>query len=198
MKVLNLALLLFLFAGGVFAQSGTTDAPDVKVLESSWRRKVGRLKIVEDPLGPSVNQVKEERDLRYASGREGAIRDIYTRSASTSRPRREAIIQTTRALQRIFKTTLVNTGSKHIKRLVWEYVFFDRASGTEIDFYHFTSQVSIRPGQTVKVVEVQTSYANGATDATLDERDLNGKQVGRVIIRSIEYADGSVWSPSIK
>lgn len=193
MKVLNLVLLVVLLSGGVIAQSSSPDAPDVKVLENSWRRKVGKVKSADDPLGPSTNRIKEQQDLRVAGGDEGHIRRIY--SSPAPRPRLDSVNQTTRVVQRIYKATLINTGAKKIKRLVWEYVFYDKTSGREVDYYHFTSQVNIRPGQTVKVVEIETDYSPGASDATRNSGDL---EEGRVIIRSIQYDDGSVWSTPAK
>jgi hypothetical protein len=78
------------------------------------------------------------------------------------------------------EATAYNSGSKTIKAIVWEYVFFaDAAMNQELSRYQIITKKKLRPGETRVLKGVVWSPSR----STYQQASL----------RRIEYADGSVW-----
>jgi hypothetical protein len=99
----------------------------------------------------------------------------------------------------IYKFTVKNTGSKIIRKLVWEYSFTDPATQRTVGRRQYKSNVKIRPGMTANLV-VRSSLPpigifNVAQAGGQNSQDQSPEQM---VIQSIKYADGSVWQRSSK
>jgi hypothetical protein len=198
MKILNLLLLLFLLAGGVSAQaiSNTSKAPGVEVLEKDWRRQVRNPLLEEDPLRVNTEQMELER-ARQQNQRDNAIRSSMglpplpppTRAPGAATPPTDRRI----TVRYIYRAKVSNTGSKAIRKLVWEYVFFDPNTQKEIGRRRYESKVNIRPGKSSSMVETSISPPTGTIDATQTGKELKSQYSEQVVIQRIEYADGTVW-----
>jgi len=84
---------------------------------------------------------------------------------------------------------LKNSGSRVIKKLDWDFLFLDSESGSELKRFSISSKSKIRSGE-VKFLTKQVLPGLFLAGRTKPEF-ASGKSA--VVIRSIEFADGSKW-----
>jgi hypothetical protein len=82
-----------------------------------------------------------------------------------------------------------NKGAKEIKAIAWEYVFFDPLDRSVISRHRFLSEVKISPGKKKKV----SGFTVRRPMQVARSEDASLQPVEQVVIRRVEYADGSVW-----
>jgi hypothetical protein len=202
MKILNSLLLLFLLAGAVSAQqatSTTSDAPGLTVLEKDWRRQVRNPMLEDDPMRASTDRLELERALKQNQS-DNAVRASMgmppvppptraPRTAGNNNPARN----TRPTVEYIYKAKVRNTGAKAIRRLVWEYVFFDPATQREVGRRRHDNRVNIRPGKSSNLIGRSIAPPTGTIDAAQVGKKPKDQYVEQVVIERIEYADGTVW-----
>ena len=89
---------------------------------------------------------------------------------------------------------LKNSGSRTIKKLDWDFLFLDSESGSELKRFSISSKSKIRSGE-VKFVTKQVLpglFLGGMT------KPEYAKGKSAVVIRSIEFADGSKWQGALR
>ena len=198
MKFFNLALLLFLGAGIASAQDlkTTAEAPGLSVVEKSWRGQVRNPALEEDPLRANEEQREIERASRQTQ-RENAIRESLglpqvplPATPSTSNephaPNRPYVLYTYQAKVR-------NTGTKEVRKLVWEYVFFEPGTQKEVGRRRNENRVNIRPGKTVSVWVRSLSPPTDTISVTQTNKKMRDQYTEQVVIQKVEFADGTVW-----
>ena len=196
MKVLRSMPVLFVFALCASAQalSNPSAGPGVTVIQQKWRIDVRNPALEKDPL-----RAVKEREQEVINQREAARQnESRTRQGLPTLPppvRVRAPETGARGLSvtYIYQVKVRNTGEKEIRTIAWEYAFFEPGTGREVGRRRFVSEVSISPGKTGKLVMRSASPPTGTIDATKagkKSRDLYSEQV---VIRSVGYADGSVW-----
>ena len=198
MKVLSSGLVLFLVAICALAQASPTP-PDVTVLQIKWRIDKYNPALEKDPLAPSKERQQEELDQKAAAqenenrARQGepALPPSVPKRAPETGAGRLSLIY-------IYEMKVRNTGRKEIRTLTWEYVFFEPGTTRELGRLQMTSQVSIKPGTTRHLVVHTKSSPTGSIDATKAGKKPRELYSEQVVIRSIAYADGSVWSAASK
>ena len=84
---------------------------------------------------------------------------------------------------------LKNSSSRVIKKLDWDFLFLDSESGSELKRFSISSKSKIRSGE-VKFITKQVLPGLFLAGRTKPEF-ARGKSA--VVIRSIEFADGSKW-----
>ncbi len=89
---------------------------------------------------------------------------------------------------------LKNSGSRVIKKLEWDFLFLDAASGSELKRFSISSKSKIRSGE-VKFLTKQVLPGLFLAGRTKPEF-ARGKSA--VVIRSIEFADGSKWQGALQ
>ena len=192
MKILNLVFLVFLLAGGVVAQTslGYPEAPGVAVIKNSWHTKARDRMLEADPLNPSNEHGEKERYRKYQEERNAAVSvpsaiqpPPIWREPTTSRP----------MVAYFFEATISNTGTKKIRRLIWEYVFLSRRTGREVGYRPFVSQESISPGKSKQLVGIVVAPLANIADGAKAGQETRGRYIERVFIRQIEYDDNTVW-----
>jgi hypothetical protein len=204
MKVLNLTLLLLLLAGVASAQTSQRypEAPGVVIAKSRWHTKVlmSRTVPAQDPMQPSVDRINQENAINERQ-------EELLRSGATGQPdpMRSAVIDQPSFLPGrtgypvvayIFEGTILNTGTKKIRRLIWEYIFLDASGTRELGYRAFASEVNVKPGKSAKVAGYVSQYANNtaaAKKANQAAQQLRGKYLEILSVRRIEYADNSFW-----
>ena len=194
MKVLSSGLVLFLVAICASAQTASTP-PDVKVLQNSWRIEVRNPALEQDPLAPNKERLREESEQRSAAREnenrarlgEPALPPSVRRSAPETGAGRLSVIY-------VYEIKVRNTGRKEIRTLTWEYVFFEPGTAQEVGRLQMVSLVSIKPGTNRHLVKRTTSSPTGTVDASKAGQKPSEQYSVQVVIRSIAYADGSVWS----
>jgi uncharacterized protein affecting Mg2+/Co2+ transport len=175
------------------------DAPGVIVLKFSWSKE--RLGWERDPFGGPVENFDE---MRVRARNEKRIDDAKRGgSPEVDRIRRESKADSAILEQRrrkspprygfMYKVTVKNAGTKVIKSLDWDHVFFDPQTKAETGRHQFTGDEKIAPGKQKEF----TVFASVPPSRTISVYELNKHEratVGdAVVIMRILYADGSVW-----
>jgi len=196
MKYFTLALLLACSASIARAQS---PAPGAEVTKFNWSKE--RIGWERDPFSGPIENFDETRARQRNERRiEDAKRG---NSAEIDKIRREAKADAANIETRhkappsryvfVYKATVKNSGSKEIKSIDWDYVFYERATENEIGRQQFTSEEKINPGHTKELVVTITKPPTHTISLTALNKDERGTLDGRVIIVRIEYADGTTW-----
>ena len=192
MKIFNLMLLVALSAGSVIAQS-SAGGPGVEVLKSQWRQVERNLKLEQDPLLVIEQSANLQSAIKEAlSANQARVKanqplvPIPTRgSASSSMP-------TGSWGWYSYEIQVRNTGTKTIRRLTWEYTFFD-PNQVNIRARQFHSKAKILPGMIKKLI-VNAGPPRGIVNANQVSKMPADNSPQQVIIQRVEYADGSVWT----
>lgn len=189
---LYLALLVFFVPELSAQQLNSATAPGLTVINKSWR--VTRLSPPADSdipkADPQEDQVKILRNLQ--DNKERAKNGLPPERSPN--PARHVFFPVSKKDFYIYEASMKNAGDKKIKSVTWEYVFYEPGTKRELGRQKFVSKVKIRPGEEKKISEMlpfpptyiitAASVANAASDQYFED----------VIIRTIEYANGSVWN----
>ncbi len=90
----------------------------------------------------------------------------------------------------MYKVRVENKGAKKIKALSWEYVFLDPLNRSVISRHQFLSKVKINPGGKKEISGLNVRRPMHAVRAEA----ANLPPVEQVVIKRVEYSDGSVWA----
>lgn len=196
MKALNLMLLMLLLAGAAAAQesSDTPDAPGVAVLKISWRREVRNPALDVDPMQINRDQAELARTQQEIRN-QNVVREKANQTLippTTNVPQR--VLAQGPTVSYIYEAEITNTGTKPIRGLVWNYILLDSENGSEVGHHQFTSEVSIRPGQSMHLTGRSKSYPSSIVSAAARSSNSSPNQkFERVVIDRIKYKDGSTW-----
>lgn len=201
-KARNFVLLSILLSSLASAQSPANhqNPVEVVVLKFSWNRE--RIGWERDPFaGPLENfeemRARSRNERRILDAKKGGSSievDKLKREARAD----EAIVakqhQNTRGRYGfVYKASIHNNGTKPIKSIDWDYVFFDNPTGTELGRREFTSIETIAPGKTKEMrflIPTPPTQAINVNSLKKNEREGLGESV---VIMRIEYSDGSIW-----
>lgn len=200
MKALAWLLLNICLAITSHAQSpaGPQASPQVEILKYNWTKEL--LGWERDPFSPTVEnyddvrlRVRDERRLEEA--KKAGNRAEANKLERLGRAKAEASKRQTAPPRYAFmyRVSVKNTGTKVIKTLDWDYIFFDKDSQTEVGRHQFTSQEKINPGKNKEL----NVFLPVPPTKTISVNELNKKErlslKEQVIIVRVEYSDGSVW-----
>lgn len=191
MKALTLLLLILAPAAAAHAQKvpGYPEAPGMAVLKNEWGVRTRNASPDQDPLAASReklarDKIRQDEDTRRAGG---TIVGDTPRMSTFRRPPPAPVVE------HFFEATVRNTGNKTIRRLIWEYVFFDRETGAEVGYRAFRYESDIKPGKTAKLEGLLPIAPGGAADAARVAKAAQGRYVERIFFRRIEYDDYTTW-----
>lgn len=180
MKGFALLLLVLTLPVDVFAQSpqGQSDAPDLTVIKKSWQKERYYLPaLTRDPF-----RANDEAAASQRAQKDNAVSNSV-RVKEGTRPERAG--QTTKpvppdsqnAYDRFtYRVTVKNSGAKTITRVEWNY-----------GKHSFQSRVKIRTGKSTELVGMNKKPPSSVLDAE------DSQLAEEVVIRRIEYEDGSFW-----
>lgn len=198
MRILSSTILLFSFAVCVTAQtpSNKTTPPDLTVLEKKWGIDVRNPALEKDPV-----QAMQDRDLqerqRIAQQRTDQILSDRGMPAQTSTvPTSRETTRTGITVLYVYEVKLRNTGAQGIRKVTWEYVFFEPGTETELGRRRFISKVNLSPGGTTNVVVRAAVSPTGTVDARKAGKKPKDMYSEQIVIQRIEYADGTSWRPA--
>lgn len=194
-----LVLIILVFGSAGAQVSSTTSAtPDVTVIEISWRRvsrnpRLDRVAPIDNPErglrtavnNARINEANSARESGTGSAAPPALLDV------PSIPYSPPIVRPWSGF--IYEFTIKNTGSKIIRKLVWEYSFTDPATQRKIGRREFKSNVKILPGATAKLVTRSSLPPVGTIDAARASKNSQDQLPEQMVVQRITYADGSVW-----
>ena len=201
MKFLILPLLFVITAISSPAQSSdqSSKSPSLDVIRFSWSKE--RIGWERDPFsGPIENfqevqaRTRNERRIQDAKRGGGPEVDKIKTEAKADAANIATQHKTTPARYVfMYKVTVKNSSSKTIKSIDWDYVFFDRATESELGRREFTSDEKVSPGKSKEltvVISKPPTQTISLTSLNSNERD---GMLERVSLVRIEYTDGTVW-----
>jgi hypothetical protein len=197
MKMIKLLLLLFLLTGTLSAQeaSSTSNAPGVTAEARGWRSQIRNPALDEDPLLPSQDRQEQERAIQQ-NRRDNEVRarlGLPQLPPPVPRPQINTEPMEKPTVEYIYKARVTNNGEKAIRKLVWEYVFFEPGTQKEVGRRRNESKVNIKPGKSSELVVRSISPPTGTIDASRAGKKPKDQYAEQVVIQSIEYSDGTVW-----
>lgn len=195
MKTPALVLLMFILSVGVSAQSSQvhSDAPELTVTKKMWRKEIHHPALTSDPFRANDEQAEIQR-----AQKENSIRNsTRVREGNTPLP----AVQNTRPLPTeaegpktffVYRATVKNVGTKTITGLEWDYVFFDSEKENQVGQHSFRHRVKIRSGKSTELIGYSPKPPSSVINAAkADSRD--SQLSDEVVIRRIEYEDGTFW-----
>ena len=209
MKRLSLCLLLLSCAcAAARAQSpapaasasaaSALPASGVEVLKYSWSKD--RIGWESDPFGGPVDSFDDIRrrnaDTRRVE-RARATGNLAEAAKVEREMRSEQVIRARppKAPRYAFtyKLSVRNSSPKAIKEIDLDYVFYDAATGQELDRREFTGVEKIGPGKGKELIFlVGTPPTNRISVHSLGKNERDGLREDVVVVRVL-YADGTVW-----
>ena len=196
MKVPGSMLVLLLFALCASAQtpSKVSAGPEVTVLEKKWRMDVRNPALEKNPLrGIQAREQEVAQQKADARANENRVR----MGLPTLPPRvRVPTPETGRRgffVTYIYEVKVRNTGVKGIRTLTWEYEFLEPGTEQVVGRLRMVSKINLSPGKTRNVVVRTADSPTGTVDATKADKKSSEQYAERIVIRSVSYADGSVW-----
>lgn len=193
MNTLCSGLVLLFLAIGVSAQTSTAP-PDVTVLQKKWHMDVRNRALEQDPFAANKDRLREESQQKtVAQQNEGRLKQGEpTLPPPNSRPTfNNSPIGITTTY--IYEIKVKNDGPKEIRRIVWEYAFSEPDTLSEAGRRRFATKVRIKAGASKTVVGRSRSSPTGTLDARKAGIKPSEQYAERIVIRRLEYADGSVW-----
>jgi len=202
MKFLLTAACLLASSYAAFGQPAaqSSDAPQLSVLKYSWSKE--RVGWERDPFsGPVENfdemRVRSRNEKRIDDAKKGgnsAEISKLERDAKSDQALISAIHKNTPARYGfVYKTSIRNDGTKTVKSIDWDYVFYDLATQEELGRRQFSSFEKIQPGKTKEL----KFFIPGPPTRTVSVSSLNKTErvnLGEaIVVVRVEYDDGSVW-----
>jgi hypothetical protein len=204
MKTLKLAIMVFLLTGVAAAQTSSvqTDAPGVVVLKTRVHKQVYAGQFAQaDALFRTLDAPAASQRAVSAALYDNVIRD---RANQPQRPipiLAGVPVSSTGSNGRplvnyVYEAKINNTGSKTIRKIVWEYVVIDPGTQREVGNHRFTSMVRLHPGKTTQLVG-RTLFPP-STVVHAKTANAAGQYSERIVIHLIAYDDKSVWKRNSK
>lgn len=197
-------LLSFLFVAplaGAQTPPTVTDSSDVQLVKFSWSKE--RLNWERNPFG-GPNENFHQMQFRARSEKRVTDAKRAGNSAELSKLEKDAkadaaIVAAENQPSKppryyfFYRASIKNTSTKAISEIDWDYVFFDEATGDELDRREFTSVQKVGPGKEKELTfTLPTPPTRRISIHSLDKKERSGI-VEKVVIVRVTYADGSVW-----
>ncbi|HEX8353102.1 MAG TPA: hypothetical protein VF611_09400 [Pyrinomonadaceae bacterium] len=205
MKTLGLILLSLLACAPAAAQSPAETPPSpgahgVSVVKTSWRKQTFNPALMEDPLLASDNtaqllrqrkEITRENNERAKAGIR--LRPLPTQAAGEPAGSPTAPPPSDPRVSYLYEVKVVNSGTKKIRSLVWEYVLFDPATEREVGRHSFETKAGIGVGKGQTLSGRSGVPPAAVIDVGQSDRETRGQFAERVEILRVVYEGGSVW-----
>ena len=194
-------LLLFLTANA--SMQTLSNPSELLVLKKKWHiHSVGSSHpaLSEDPFQANnearqaMQDQKENIRVNLIRSKEGKPRvppPVRIKAPEVKVPERISTFYT-------YQIKVQNNGIRTIKRVIWEYVFFDSTTTLEVGRHQFISNTNLKPRKTDNFVMKLLSAPSSIINANDAGKDLSDLYIEQVNIKSIQYSDGFVWEVGSK
>jgi hypothetical protein len=202
MKAVNLILCVVLL-GAVNASAQTSPevsaAPDIVVLQKSWRLAVRNSVLDEDPFSANA-EFNEALRAQRVNDIQNAIRarGSESRQPPPPRPNKNRDVDPQPSETYVYQVKIRNTGTKTIRAVDWGYIFTDPETQQEQGRHRYSNKVKIRPGQNNGLTGRTASPPTYIVSARNAGKDVGKQLTEQVVIYRIEYEDGTVWQNAAK
>lgn len=204
---MRLVLMFFALVSFTPTLSAQTAPPptahNVEVVKFSWSKE--RLNWQHNPFGgPNENfhemQMRARAEKRLADVKRGG-NSVETKKVEQDAKAEVKIAEARRELETaavpryvfLYRTSIRNSGTKAIKEIDWDYIFYDAASREELGRRQFTSVQTIGPGKSKELsFMIPTPPTRRISVNSLDKKERVGIEE-QVVVVKITYADGSFW-----
>lgn len=179
MKGPTLLLLVLLLSVDVFAQTpkAQSDSPDLTVIKKSWRKESYYVPALSaDPLRANDDQAKLNRARRDNSSSNKVRVQEGNTPEQTTVPKTKPAESDGAHVRFTYRVTVKNSSAKTITGVAWNY-----------GKHSFQSRVKIRTGKSTELV----GMTNKPPSSVIDAGDAQLSE--EVVIRRIQYEDGSFW-----
>lgn len=194
MKFFQLLLLMFLFVSSVLAQAAP-ESPALLVVRKEWYMEVNNPAFEKSPFA-AAEELQQLNQNKRATRRQNEIRarrglpplrtPNNTPQPDNSNPDSPNVYT--------YKVKFKNEGSKAIRIIVWDYVFFEPGTEREVGRIQFESRVKLRPGATDSL-SISTIYPpSDSINVNQTGKKFRDQYSDRIIIQSIEYEDATLWT----
>lgn len=202
MKYLYPVILLVISIVSASAQT-LSGSPDLSVLQKKW--SIGSFLTPNSPLNEDpfrvnreTNQViRDRKDNMTANAnrqRQGLpLEGPPVRIKAPDAPHNKEVFYSY-----VYQVKVQNKGTKTIKTVAWDYVFFDPTTNREVGRHQFISKTNLKPEETDKLVMKLFSPPTNIIKAEDAAKKSSGMYIERIEIKSIQYKDGSVWQADSK
>jgi hypothetical protein len=199
MRTLTPVLLVVLLTGVASAQTvDLSGPPGVTVLQSKWGFNIRNPKLDEDPMRVNDEYREYERVQKETMQLNKSARQAGLPAKYAARNLSYQDLPTGAQVTYTYSVKIRNAGEKTVQAVVWTYIFFDPDTQKEIGHHQHTSKVKIRPGKSEELIGSSASPPIQVIDARRATGELPDQISERVLIKQIEYTDGSIWQRSSK
>lgn len=197
MKIIYAAFLLTLLALSGYSQNSnsSSDTPTLVVLKQEWHFELRNPALDESPFLELDARLKEEREQINSTT------ENQRRASTTDNPKDLPPSPVNRPLVRrknsrftpsyTYKIKVENNGEKAIRSVMLDYIFLEPNTKRELGRRRFTGDRKISSGKTKDFIFRSNMPPTAAVNATTANKKLSFEE--KVVVRKIEYADGSVW-----
>ena len=169
------------------------DPPDLTITKKLWRKEMYHPALSTDPFRAN----DEQQEMQRVQRDNGIRNSVRVREGTTPQP----TVRASRPMSTegdggpiswfAYRVTLKNSGTKTITALVWDYLFFN-SDNEQVGQHSFQHRVKIRTGKSMEVVGQSNKPPSSVIDASKAKKgEAQLSEV--VVIRRIEYEDGSYW-----
>jgi len=117
-------------------------------------------------------------------------------SPETTEPPKRAEKTLKSTMSYSYELRVRNHNDKTIRYVSWDYVFLDPETKQEIGRHRINSKTNIQPGGVQTMKSKLVSPPTGAVDARTAVKKGSDLYIEQIVIRSVEFVDGSVWRPT--
>lgn len=193
------AVLLGAVIASAQTESNASVAPDIVVLQKSWRLHVRNSALDEDPFSANTEfnealRAQRVNDLQNAIRARGA----ESRQPPPPRPGKTQDVTAQPGETYVYQVKIRNTGKKTIRAVDWGYIFTDPETRQEQGRHRYSNKVKIRPEQNTGLVGRTASPPTYIVSAKNAGKDIRKRLSEEVVIYRIEYDDGTVWQNPAK
>lgn len=194
MKTFGIALFIIALAGVATAQTSTasSETPDLQVLQVSW--KIGyRLTPPDGRYQPAPPTREVRSGERAVSNRGARIPEyVYVPISNPIVPSAQfASVMQYRGY--LYQAKVRHTGKKKVAAVLWEYVFTDPLEGKVLGRHQFYTKFKISPGTEKRLSAFNSLPPTKVINAKAVENNPDQPFKEEVIIKRIDYADGTHW-----
>jgi hypothetical protein len=198
MKFLSSISVLFVFVvcGSAQTLPSKSAESNVTVLQKKWRRDVRNPQLEKDPIEAMSDREREDRRRRENERLNDMMVERGMPSQSTQVPANRETGSSGITVLYVYEVKLRNDGAKDISKIMWDYVFFEPGTETEVGRRRFVSKANISPGGAKNIIARALAPPAATVNAKTAGNKPHDQYSEKVVIQRVEYADGSVWRAS--